>query len=87
MTVEPVARYDGEGLGLADGLMFALDVCLSETSRAGEVLEVTARTRPSMPTTRPMVHVARDELTAAGPTMAVAERTISGPGRGRPGRL
>jgi hypothetical protein len=38
---EPVARYDGGGLGLAEGLMFALDVCLSDV-QPGEVLELSS---------------------------------------------
>ena len=37
---EPVARYDGGGLGLAEGLMFALDVCLSDI-HPGEILELS----------------------------------------------
>jgi TusA-related sulfurtransferase len=38
---EPSARFDGERLGLAEGLLFALDVCLSDI-RPGEVLELTS---------------------------------------------
>lgn len=38
-TSEPSARFDGEGLGLAEGLMFALDVVLSDIA-PGEVLEL-----------------------------------------------
>jgi TusA-related sulfurtransferase len=38
---EPAGRYDGDTLGLADGLMFALDVCLSEIE-PGQILELTS---------------------------------------------
>jgi TusA-related sulfurtransferase len=38
---EPAATYDGEGLGLAEGLMFAIDVCLSDIE-PGQVLEVAS---------------------------------------------
>ncbi|MEA2551753.1 MAG: 5-methyltetrahydropteroyltriglutamate--homocysteine methyltransferase, partial [Actinomycetota bacterium] len=38
---EPAAQYDGAALGLAEGLMFALDVCLSEVE-PGQVLELTS---------------------------------------------
>jgi TusA-related sulfurtransferase len=38
---KPSARFDGDHLGLAEGLMFALDVCLSDI-RPGEVLELTS---------------------------------------------
>ncbi|MEA2520428.1 MAG: hypothetical protein QOI81_74 [Actinomycetota bacterium] len=43
---EPAARYDGAALGLAEGLMFALDVCLSEVE-PGQILELTS-TNPSL---------------------------------------
>jgi TusA-related sulfurtransferase len=38
---EPSGRFDGERLGLAEGLMFALDVSLSDI-QPGEVLELTS---------------------------------------------
>ena len=38
---EPAARFDGEGLDLASGLMFVLDVCLSDI-QPGEVLELSS---------------------------------------------
>jgi TusA-related sulfurtransferase len=40
-ATEPSARFDGEALGLADGLSFALDVCLSDIE-PGEVLELAS---------------------------------------------
>jgi hypothetical protein len=43
---EPAARFDGGTLGLADGLMFALDVCLSDIGTA-EILEL-ASSNPSL---------------------------------------
>ncbi|MGZ8566104.1 MAG: sulfurtransferase TusA family protein [Actinomycetota bacterium] len=44
---DPVASYDGGALGLADGLMFAIDVCLSDLD-VGQVLEVVS-TNPALP--------------------------------------
>ena len=38
---EPAARYDGGDLDLAGGLMFALDVCLSDIA-PGEMLELSS---------------------------------------------
>ncbi len=38
---EPAARYDAENLGLAEGLLFALDVCLSDI-QPGEILELSS---------------------------------------------
>lgn len=43
---EPTARYDGESLDLAGGLMFAIDVCLSDIE-PGQVLEVSS-TNPAL---------------------------------------
>jgi TusA-related sulfurtransferase len=40
-SADPVATYDGGSVGLADGLMFAIDVCLSDLE-VGEVLEVSS---------------------------------------------
>jgi TusA-related sulfurtransferase len=37
----PSARFDGEGLDLASGLIFALDVCLSDIE-VGQILEVSS---------------------------------------------
>ena len=39
---EPAASFDAEDLDLASGLIFALDVCLSDI-QVGEVLELTSR--------------------------------------------
>src|SRR5438445_13271897 len=39
---EPAATFDGEDLDLAGGLMFALDVCLSDVE-PGEVVELSSR--------------------------------------------
>src|SRR4029453_12085849 len=39
---EPAASFDAEDLDLASGLIFALDVCLSDIE-VGEVLELTSR--------------------------------------------
>ncbi|MGZ8578490.1 MAG: sulfurtransferase TusA family protein, partial [Actinomycetota bacterium] len=44
---DPVASYDGGALALADGLMFAIDVCLSDLD-VGQVLEVVS-TNPALP--------------------------------------
>ena len=38
---EPAARFDGEDLDLASGLIFALDVCLSDIG-VGQVLELSS---------------------------------------------
>ncbi len=38
---EAAARFDGEDLDLASGLIFALDVCLSDIE-VGEVLELSS---------------------------------------------
>lgn len=38
---DPAARFDGEDLDLASGLVFALDVCLSDL-QVGEVLELSS---------------------------------------------
>jgi TusA-related sulfurtransferase len=43
---EPAARFDGEDLDLASGLIFALDVCLSDVE-VGEVLELSS-TNPAL---------------------------------------
>ena len=43
---EPAARFDAEDLDLASGLIFALDVCLSDIE-VGEVLELTS-TNPAV---------------------------------------
>ena len=42
VTGEPAATFDGEDLDLASGLVFALDVCLSDIE-VGEVLALTSR--------------------------------------------
>ena len=41
---EPAARFDGEDLDLSSGLIFALDVCLSDVE-VGQVLELTSTNR------------------------------------------
>ncbi|MGH2636386.1 MAG: sulfurtransferase TusA family protein, partial [Actinomycetota bacterium] len=43
---QPAATFDGEDLDLASGLMFALDVCLSDVE-VGEVLELSS-TNPAL---------------------------------------
>ena len=43
---DPAARFDGEALDLASGLIFALDVCLSDIE-VGEVLELSS-TNPGL---------------------------------------
>ncbi|HEY6566871.1 MAG TPA: 5-methyltetrahydropteroyltriglutamate--homocysteine methyltransferase, partial [Actinomycetota bacterium] len=43
---EPAAIFDGGGLGLAGGLVFALDVCLSDIA-PGQVLELRS-TNPAL---------------------------------------
>jgi TusA-related sulfurtransferase len=63
---EPVARYDGEGLGLADGLMFALDVSLSDID-PGQVLEVTSSNPALVHELGPWCRGTGHELAAAEP--------------------
>jgi len=41
VTEDPAARFDGESLDLASGLLFALDVCLSDIE-VGQVLELSS---------------------------------------------
>jgi TusA-related sulfurtransferase len=63
---EPAARFDGETLGLADGLMFALDVGLSDIE-PGQILEL-ASSNPSLAHELPAwCRGTGHELVASGP--------------------
>jgi TusA-related sulfurtransferase len=63
---EPAARFDGEGLDLASGLIFALDVCLSDIE-VGQVLELSSANPGLVHELPPWCRGTGHELVAAEP--------------------